>query len=74
MCFFHELSAFFKFTGNETVYNILDKMVFCTEFHEFYLRKNEKAELNSINGGSLSKCIPYQIPSKIATIEQKVSW
>lgn len=63
-----------KFSGSDSISNILDKIVHCAEFNEFYLRKNEKKLLNDINGGGLDKRIPYQIPSTIKTVPNKVSW
>lgn len=59
-----------QFSGNESIPEILDKIVDCTEFSEFYLRKNEKKLLNEING----KNIRYRILSKITSLQHKVSW
>lgn len=63
-----------KFSGNASISDILDKIMYCTEFAEFYLRKNEKKLLNEINAGHCGKHIPYRIPSKITSLQHKVSW
>lgn len=56
---------FFQFRGYETADDILAEIAHCTEFSEFYLRKNEKKTLNSLD---LIK------NGDIKTIQQKVVW
>lgn len=54
--------------------DILDKIVHCTEFSEFYMRRAERVLLNKMNENVAGKIIQYPIPSKITMPPQKVSW
>lgn len=56
---------YFQFRGYESADDILAEIAHCTEFSEFYLRRNEKKTLNSLD---LIK------NGDIKTIQQKVVW
>lgn len=68
------MPLFLQFRGHETESDILDKIVYCSEFSEFYLRKDEKKTLNDIKDDGNGKRIRHQIPGKITNKQQKASW
>lgn len=64
----------FQSNGNESIDGILNKVVNCLEFSEFYLRVSDKKFLNDINDGVHGRIPRFIIPGRISTHVEKISW
>ncbi|XP_067665183.1 probable ATP-dependent DNA helicase HFM1 [Haliotis asinina] len=71
---FETMKTFDSVRGEETIKDMLDLMVSCSEFDEFVqLRNNEKATLNALNKNKNKPTIRYPLTGRIKTKQMKTN-
>ncbi|XP_071110692.1 probable ATP-dependent DNA helicase HFM1 [Haliotis cracherodii] len=71
---FDTMKMFDSVSGEETIKDMLELMVSCSEFDEFVqLRNNEKATLNALNKNKNKPTIRYPMTGRIKTKQMKTN-